>query len=301
MDALRKSERLPAVVGEHLLGVALVLGLLIVALPWLREQQLVDASSRGDASAATLAAPAPLTVLPDMSLARSTDERKRMFLDYVGDYVDAQNHSIILDRQRLQAVIASVDDGGIAAVGGSANETQEWLRELAGRYDLAEADFADRSASLNELLMRVDVVPVSLVLAQAANESAWGVSRFAREGNNLFGQWCFRPGCGIVPLQRPAGAIYEVRRFATLHDAVEAYFHNLNTNESYRPFRELRQAMKLQGREIDPLVLAFGLNRYSERGRSYVDELQTIIVQNDLTARDGDYEAVGENSIGMSD
>ena len=175
--------------------------------------------------------------------------------------------------------------------GALTKSTRDWLLEIAARYKVAEADFDTRQEWLDELLFRVDVVPTSLALAQAANESAWGTSRFAREGNNVFGQWCFDPGCGIVPQQRRSGATHEVRSFATLHDTMAAYFLNINTNGSYQFFRELRQTMKSQQRELDSLVLAFGLNRYSQRGRYYVDELQTIIVQNDLTARDGDYTA----------
>ena len=176
-------------------------------------------------------------------------------------------------------------------------ESRDWLLELSKRYRLAQADFDQPQAWLDELLRRVDFIPTSLVLAQAANESAWGTSRFVREGNNLFGQWCFDPGCGIVPQQRRSGASHEVRQFATLRDAVRSYFFNLNTNFSYHPFRELRQEMRAQGRKLDSMVLAFGLNRYSERGRSYVDELQIMIVQNDLAARDADFVAANSQLI----
>jgi len=135
---------------------------------------------------------------------------------------------------------------------------------------------------LFELLKRVDNIPAPLALAQAANESAWGTSRFALEGNNIFGQWCFDEGCGIVPSRRRANASHEVRAFESLDAAVAAYFLNLNTHDRYQGFRDMRFQMRNQRGDLDPLVLVFGLVGYSERGDKYVDEIQTMIQQNDL-------------------
>lgn len=288
MEKTRKNELLPAFVAEHLLisavaVVLLVVGGLMTGEPVVEEPQITELT-------VSEPLPSPQTVFPDLSLAATVGERKRTFLDFIQDYVDEQNRLTTLDRLRLIAIDETLRNGGALTV-----SSRDWLLDIAARYEVAEADFGTRQAWLDELLFRVDVVPTSLALAQAANESAWGTSRFVREGNNVFGQWCFDPGCGIVPAQRQSGATHEVRSFATLHDAMEAYFLNINTNENYQFFRELRQTMKLQQRELDSLVLAFGLNRYSQRGRNYVDELQTIIVQNDLMARDGDYAA----TIGM--
>jgi len=292
MEATRKSESLQALIAEHLALVVLG-GLLLLALAtWLaRQQATVEVPDTAAAPPVTLA-PSPRTVFPDLSLAASTGARKEMFLDYLQDYIDDENQRISFDRLRLIAIGQTLRGDGALI-----RDSRDWLLDLADRYEVAEGDFADREAWLEELLFRVDVVPTSLALAQAANESAWGTSRFTREGNNIFGQWCHTPGCGIVPRLRPAGATHEVRSFTTIHDAMAAYFININTNEHYQFFRELRQTMKLQQRDLDPLVLAFGLNRYSQRGRDYVDELQTIIVQNDLMARDADYHT----TIGMID
>lgn len=278
MEKTRKNELLPAFIAEHLSVAALTVVLLVFA-GVLTRNQVVE-----EPLAVDLSSPSPQTVFPDLSLAESVGQRKQIFLDFVQDYIEEQNRLITLDRVRLLSIDEALRSGGALAEASS-----EWLSDLASRYETTESDFENQQAWLNELLFRVDIVPASLVLAQAANESAWGTSRFVREGNNIFGQWCFQPGCGIVPQQRRPGATHEVRRFATLHDAMEAYFTNINTNNNYQFFRELRQTMKLQQRELDSLVLAFGLSRYSQRGRNYVDELQTIIVQNNLTARDGDY------------
>jgi Bax protein len=136
------------------------------------------------------------------------------------------------------------------------------------------------------LLKRVDTIPVSLALAQAANESAWGTSRFALEGNNLFGQWCYDEGCGLVPNRRRANASHEVQSFESIEAAVRAYFMNINTHDRYQGFRDLRFQMRSKEGELDPFALAWGLDGYSERGEAYVDEVQTIILQNDLTNKD---------------
>ncbi len=292
MEKTRKNELLPAFVAEHLLITTVAAGLLVLA-GWITSETMVEEPQVTELTipeALSKPPPSPRTVFPDLSLAETVGERKRMFLDFIQDYVDEQNRLITLDRLRLIAIDETLRNGGALTV-----SSRDWLLDIAARYEVAEANYGTRQAWLDELLFRVDIVPTSLALAQAANESAWGTSRFAREGNNVFGQWCFDPGCGIVPARRRSGATHEVRSFATLRNAVEAYFLNINTNGNYQIFRELRQAMKSQQRELDSLVLAFGLNRYSQRGRNYVDELQAIIVQNDLTARDGDYAA----AIGM--
>ncbi len=222
----------------------------------------------------------PIVVFPDFASIQSVEVKKQQFFDYVQDYVVAENKNVTALRKQLEAY-ADIANNGIAF---SARE-RDWVLSLARSYRL-ESDLESDQEIVNELLLRVDVIPVSLALAQAANESAWGTSRFALEGNNIFGQWCFEEGCGIVPMRRANGATHEVKRFATVESAVQAYFLNINSNQSYRYFRELRSQMRQQQLALDPMVLAFGLGRYSERGDSYVDEVQNIIIQNDLRVRD---------------
>jgi len=153
---------------------------------------------------------------------------------------------------------------------------QTKARLLASNYGL-KGFHATETKSYDALLARVDIVPVSMVLAQAADESAWGRSRFAVQGHNLFGQWCFLPGCGIVPKRRPKGATYEVQRFKNEQQAINRYFHNLNTGASYAKFRQLRALQRNKGTHLSGLVLAEGLQHYSSRGLTYVREIQTII------------------------
>ena len=132
----------------------------------------------------------------------------------------------------------------------------------------------------------MDVIPVSLVLAQAATESGWGTSRFAVQGNNLFGQWCYREGCGIVPKQRAGDASHEVRAFPTIEGSVNAYFANINSHHLYQNFRQIRAEMRQQQMTLDSTALAAGLKRYSERGMNYVEDILKIISQNSLVQRD---------------
>lgn len=153
------------------------------------------------------------------------------------------------------------------------------LNALARDYGLSSMDWR-KQESWDALLMRIDIIPTGLVLVQAANESAWGTSRFAREGNNYFGEWCFTKGCGIVPRSRAPGATHEVERFASVQDSVRSYMHNLNTLPAYAHFRQLRAMKRRKGQEPDALTLSVGLKQYSERGSDYVKTLQGMIKQN---------------------
>ena len=147
-------------------------------------------------------------------------------------------------------------------------------------------NFGGTPAEWETLLRRVDVVPPSLALAQAANESAWGTSRFARDGNNYFGQWCFEQGCGLVPKRRDEGRAHEVATFSSPVESVERYMANLNTHDAYRPLRERREQLRESEAPITGIQLAAGLEKYSERGEEYIAELRSMIRFNNLGAYD---------------
>jgi Bax protein len=151
---------------------------------------------------------------------------------------------------------------------------------LSQRYRVKPAD--SLLDQVNALLVKVDVVPESLVLAQSANESGWGTSRFARQANNMFGVWCWSPGCGLKPLQRTEGLTHEVARYATVQDSVNAYIHTINTNPAYADLRDIRAAHRAGDEIMSGLALAEGLIRYSERGMDYVREIQQMIRVNNL-------------------
>jgi Bax protein len=214
--------------------------------------------------------------LPAFHQVEPTSIRKERFFTYLTPVVRAENDRIHQQRSRLLGITAAWKAGEAA----SWRETR-FLVRLAREYQL-KADALPLANLIDELLNRVDVIPRSLVLAQAAKESAWGLSRFARRGNNLFGQWCFEPGCGMVPRRRPTGMSHEVRSFETVRDSVSSYIRNLNTHRSYRDLRRLRAQLRRRALPLSGMLLAEGLRRYSERGDRYVREVQSLIRQNGL-------------------
>ena len=212
---------------------------------------------------------------PDFSAMTNTSERKQAFFCYLAPLVENENAHLIQDRKRLVRVHE------IHAAGYALDES-EWrfVKEMASTYKMS-AEQVD-AALLDALLLHVDKVSVSLALAQAANESAWGTSRFAREGNNYFGQWCYRKGCGMVPLRRPKGETYEVRVFAETQQSVEAFIANLNSHPAYASFRTIRFNERNQGVVPSALATADGLEKYSARGIEYVKTLKSMIRSNRL-------------------
>ena len=221
----------------------------------------------------------PVTVFPDFTKIANVDDKKRQFLDYMQSFLDAENQEIRILRSRLLEIRKNIERG-----------TQS-VKEIAEVASLSETYRIDHkgmtiATMIDELLLRVDLIPVSMALAQAANESAWGTSRFTIEGNNVFGQWCYEEGCGIVPSRRISGATHEVRYFDTVEKSVKSYFLNINTHVSYTYLRDLRFKMRERGLKLDPMSLSIGLGKYSQRGTSYVDEIQRIIIQNNLRERD---------------
>lgn len=150
------------------------------------------------------------------------------------------------------------------------------MLSTARDYGVEMSDVADTKA-WNALLERVDEVPLRLVLAQSANESSWGNSRFAREGYNFFGQWCFTKGCGIVPSRRTPGLTHEVAKFASVNESVAAYLKNINTGRVYAGLRRIPADKRRAGEQPTAHDLAGGLVKYSERGDAYVKEIRAMI------------------------
>lgn len=243
-----------------------------------------DQLKRQSTPARVSAAEPVLSVLPDFALVADVDARKQQFFDFLEAYVNAENRRLLLRRETLTIFSKVLANGQRLSPSERLN-----LAKFALDYRIDfDPDTGQRgdAALVEQLLRRVDAIPVSLVLAQAANESAWGTSRFAVDGNNLFGQWCYEEGCGFVPLERADKASHEVRKFNTIAAAVSAYFKNLNTHPSYQHFRRMRAHMRDQEKILDPIQLAYGLGSYSQRGDNYIDEVQTIIQQNALRLRD---------------
>jgi len=150
---------------------------------------------------------------------------------------------------------------------------------------------AEISEQVDQLLLRVDVVPASLVIAQAAKESGWGRSRFAREGNNNFGIWCFTRGYGMPPERRAEGRHHEVAMFDTVEEGVRYYVRTINSHIAYNDLRQMRAEARHQHRAFAGETLATGLLRYSERGLMYVDEIKSMIRYNQLQRFTREYSA----------
>ena len=218
--------------------------------------------------------------IPDFASINDVQVKKQSFFNFIEPFVDQVNIEIIQQRQRVLAIQAKMQDGEEL----SASDLRH-LSTLAELYELDTDDLTD-AEFLTVLLRRVDKIPASLALAQAANESAWGTSRFAQQGNNYFGQWCYSDGCGLVPNRRREGATHEVRSFDSVKDSVQAYIHNLNTFPSYQMLRRIRQQLRVQNKPVDGASLTDGLESYSSRGHDYIDELQNMIYSNNLLSRD---------------
>lgn len=219
---------------------------------------------------------------PDLVKLPRPAVRKVMFIKSTLPLVLHVNELILQDRERL---IQLRDQAGH---GISLSETdRRWLERLASLHGV-EIPESTEAIDFAELLVRIDVIPPSLAIAQAAEESGWGTSRFAREGNALFGQRIFgdaRPG--IVPRDREEGMSFKVRAFDHLIDGVKAYSRNLNSHFAYERFRDLRAEMRGSGETIDGRRLAATLDRYSERGHDYVETIRTIMRVNGLDVFDG--------------
>jgi Bax protein len=233
-----------------------------------------------ESTAEVVVATKPIVVFPDFASISNIEVKKQQFFDFLQDYVRYENGLVSGLRLQLLGYGEIVDSGIPLSV-----RERDWVVDLATAYNVDTDTTTDR-VLVNELLLKVDVIPASLVLAQAANESAWGTSRFALEGNNIFGQWCFVEGCGIVPNRRVEGATHEVKSFDTIEDAIEGYFLNINSHRLYVGFRQERARLRQLGQRLDPILLVQGLGRYSQRGENYIDEVQTMIQQNGLRQRD---------------
>ena len=228
-----------------------------------------------------------LADVPDTWHERSTKElsvadKKRLFFRLIAPVVLRINEIILEDRDRAKELTERLAEGQSVRP-----EDQAWLTELAAKYKVLESTGKRlNSDAFAELLMRVDIVPPSLSLAQAASESGWGTSRFAAEGNSLFGQWTW--GKGLKPTEQRTSKLgdYRVAAFDSTAQAAYSYALNLNTARAYRDLRVKRADLRRQNLRISGIVLADTLRNYSERGQAYVEDLKALIRQNRLDDAD---------------
>ena len=212
--------------------------------------------------------PQPKKVLPDS---------KMVFLNKIAPIVHEVNARVLSERGQLLSTIDAMEQGN------KLNADQiSWLETLMSKYRVK--DKSVKALHLRtELLPRVDIIPVELALAQAANESAWGKSRFAREAQNLFGVWTYDESKGIVPKKRAKGATHLVRKYESTHESIEHYITLLNSHPAYRSLRDIRLEFRNKGEQPDGFVMAAGLVKYSAKGEQYVAIIRSMIDTNDLT------------------
>lgn len=218
--------------------------------------------------------------MPDLD----TEQRRELFFRVVLPLALAENQRTL----ELQHQVRELHETLLRENRQLTDEESDWLMPILERYRITGDP--NEPAQRERLLRRLDVIPVSLTLAQAANESGWGTSRFTREANNIFGEWTWDAGTGLVPERRPEGATHFVRSFPSLAASVSSYVRNLNTHPAYQPLRAIRRDMRQQGQVPTGIQLAAGLERYSERGQAYVREIRSMIRQNRLEQLPEDLE-----------
>ena len=213
-----------------------------------------------------LVKPINLDLLPEeMKMIENTSQRKNLFIQIVLPLILDENNQIKLDRKKLFVVLNKNNNS---------DAEQKWLNMKFKQYGVKNKD-------LSTLKIRMDEIPVSLAIAQAAKETGWGTSRFALEGNALFGQWTFS-GDGIKPKFSDNDKTHKVMKFQILKASVRAYQRNLNTHPSYKKFRKLRAQSRDNDEKLDSLILADCLDQYAATGVEYTKTLKKIILQNSL-------------------
>ena len=207
----------------------------------------------------------------DLDDLQSVKLKKETFIKIVLPLIVAENEKILDDREKLKVLKEKKFTSDLE---------KQWLRQKLLEYKVKKGDF-------KELMYRMDMIPVSIALAQAAKESGWGTSRFALEGNAIFGQWTWS-GQGIAPLNRESDKNHKILKFPILRASVKAYKNNLNTHKSYAKFREKRNQLREKNKRITGLALTGTLKNYAQTGSEYTKILNQIITQNRLS----DFELV---------
>ena len=207
----------------------------------------------------------------DLDEIKDTQLKKETFIKIVLPLVVAENDKILNDRIKLKKIVSKKM---------TSDKEKLWLRQKLREYKVKNSD-------MKELQKRMDIIPVSIALAQAAKESGWGTSRFALEGNAIFGQWTWT-GQGIEPLNKGKHEGHKILRFPILRASVKAYKNNLNTHKVYSEFREKRSKLRKRNRKIKGTELTDTLDKYAQTGKEYTRILEQIINQNDLS----DFETV---------
>ncbi len=214
---------------------------------------------------------------PDFSTFKSTQAKKQAFYRYLLPKIHMANQEVMSERKWLTALSQNFAQGIYPT-----DEELQALDRIEQRYAIKTNDAGAIQGRLSDMLARADIVPASLVIAQAAKESGWGTSRFALQGNNYFGIWCFTPGCGLTPSRRDNDRSHEVATFDSVEEGVRYYIRTINSHAAYTELRDMRARARRQGAQVYGDKLAKGLVSYSERGMLYVNEIRSMIQYNRL-------------------
>jgi Bax protein len=219
-------------------------------------------------------APLESSKKPVPKFASYTDikQKKRAFFAYLLPEIRRQNSIVEKEREMVFSLLKVHSDNQQLS-----QHEFEIFELLKQKYKLNILKNVAIEDTLAQLIIRVDTIPEQLILVQAANESGWGTSRFAVQGYNFFGLWCFKPGCGFVPRQRNDDAKHEVARFSDLSHSVMTYIRNLNRLYAYQGLRQIRLQLRKDNKPVTAEALSNGLMSYSERGQDYIDELQGML------------------------
>ncbi len=213
-----------------------------------------------------LVKPIDIGLLPnEIKNINNTNKRKNMFIKIILPLIVKENNKIRIDRKRLFTILSKNSNTDIE---------RKWLQKKYKQYGVRQND-------LSTLKIRMDEIPVSLAIAQAAKETGWGTSRFAIKGNALFGQWTWS-GEGLKPKNAEEGKDHKVMKFHSLQLSVRAYLRNLNTHSSYKNLRKARTKLRNKNKDLDSIILAEHLDKYAETGNQYIVVLRKIIEQNNL-------------------
>jgi len=201
---------------------------------------------------------------PEFDKIEDVQEMKQTFFNYLLPEINKKNNEIQLIRKKVIKKDLS----------------KEELTKLYKKYRINE------DSEIAALLEKIDIIPPSLVLSQAALESNWGRSRFAKFYHNYFGLWCFERGCGVIPKKRDKGDTHEVAKFSSPEKAIDFYFLSINRNKSYEVLRKIRQDKRSKNQSISGLSLSEGLTDYAEIGYEYVERIRRVITSNELSKYD---------------
>ena len=210
---------------------------------------------------------------------KSVNERKKLFINTLLPIIYSENLKILEDRKKILDWWNESQGENF-----SRDFWPSWLFELSEKYETSDSN-------LGNLLMKVDVIPISMALAQAAIESGWGTSRYLREGNAIYGQYTFEKDKGIRPERRESNEKFFIKKFSNLSESTRSYFKNINTHRAYVDFREERKKLRMNGVKLSGVKLVKFLTSYSERRDEYVKDVENIIQSNNFMKFDNSYLA----------